>query len=76
MEALGEEHKATAVKNYDALVKEATSSSPDRKWYSVSAEGLLEASKWVKDFTGNIVGILINLGKKMWGADFKLPNIP
>ena len=74
IEALREEQKVPAAKNYDAFVKEATSSKPDRRWYSVSAEGLLEASKWAKDFTGNIAGTLLNLGKTIWGADYKLPT--
>jgi hypothetical protein len=38
----------------------------------VSAEGLLEASKWVKDFAGNIAGTIATLGKFIW-PDFLLP---
>jgi len=48
------------------LVKQATSEKPNRKWYSVSAEGLLEASKWVKDFSGNIAGTVGQLEKLIW----------
>ena len=40
---------------------------------SVSAEGLLEASKFVQDFSGNIAGTLGNLGKTLW-PDFHLPG--
>ncbi len=61
------------VKNLDLLVKEATNEKPDRKWYSLSAEGLLEAAKWVKDFTGKIGGSIQNLGKSIW-PDFHLPT--
>jgi len=60
-------------KNLELLVKEATSDKPDRKWYSVSAEGLLEASNYVKDFTGNIAGTIKSLGKAIW-PDFHLPE--
>ena len=45
------------------VVEQATSEKPNRKWYSVSSEGLLEASKWVKDFTGNIAGTIGQLTK-------------
>ena len=58
----------------EVVVKQATSEEPDREWYSLSAKGLLEASKWVKDFTGNIGGTLLNLGKKLW-SDFVLPGM-
>ncbi|MBK8038885.1 MAG: hypothetical protein IPK22_17395 [Verrucomicrobiaceae bacterium] len=40
-----------------------TSTKPNRAWYSVSSEGLLEASKYVKDFTGNIAETLGSLTK-------------
>jgi hypothetical protein len=55
------------------LVKQATNKKPDRKWYSLSAEGLLEASKFVKDFSGNIAGTVGQLGKLLW-PDFSLPK--
>ena len=32
-------------KNFDMLVKEATSEEPDQQWYEVSAKGLVEAAK-------------------------------
>jgi hypothetical protein len=57
----------------EMLVKQATSERPNRKWYSLSAEGLLEASKWVKDFAGNIADPILSLGKSLW-PDFKLPE--
>jgi hypothetical protein len=59
--------------NLEMLVKQATSEKPNRKWYSVSAEGLLDASKWVKDFSGNIAGTVGKLGQMIWG-DFSLPK--
>jgi hypothetical protein len=34
-------------------------------------EGLLEASTFVKDFSGNIAGTIKNLGKSLW-PDFLL----
>lgn len=60
---LPEEKRAKVEKNLTALVVEATSAEPDREWYSVSSKGLLEASKYVKDFSGNIAGTLGSLTK-------------
>ncbi len=59
--------------NLEMAVKQATSPTPNRKWYTVSAEGLLEASKWTKEFAGNIGGTLLDLGKNLFGGDYKLP---
>jgi len=59
--------------NLQMLVKQATSKKPDRKWYSLSAEGLVEASKFVNDLTGNIAGTVGQLGKVLW-HDFSLPK--
>lgn len=61
------------VDNLEMLIKQATSAKPNRKWYTVSAEGLLEASKWVKDFTGNIAATIEGLGKSIW-SDFTIPG--
>lgn len=41
----------------------ATSTKPNRAWYSVSSAGLLEASEFVKDFSSNIAGTLGSLSK-------------
>ena len=59
--------------NLEMLAKQVTSEKPNRRWYSVSAEGLLDAATWVKDFTGKIGGSVLNLGKLLWG-DFQLPG--
>jgi hypothetical protein len=53
------------------LTEGVTSGTPDRAWYSVSAKGLLEAAKFVKDFTGEIGETLKNLGRTLW-PDFTL----
>jgi internalin A len=69
IESLPEEKKEEAPEvgeNLELLVKSATSEKPNRRFYSVSAQGLLEASKWVKDFSGNIFGTIVNLGKNLW----------
>jgi hypothetical protein len=62
-----------AADNLELLVKGADEKKPNRKWYSVSAEGLLDASKFVKDFTGNITGTIGQLGKLIW-SDFSMPK--
>jgi hypothetical protein len=66
-----EEDAPQVAENLELLVKQATAAKPNRKWYEVSAEGLLEASKWVKDFSGNIGGTIGQLGKLIW-PDFSL----
>lgn len=53
-------------------VLEATSEQePERKWYSVTAEGLLEAATFTEDFAKKIGGTLSALGKVLW-PDFSL----
>ncbi|XCN72813.1 MAG: COR domain-containing protein [Candidatus Electrothrix aestuarii] len=42
---LPEEKREEAAQDLDSLVKEATKESPRRKWYELSAEGLIEAAK-------------------------------
>jgi len=39
------------------LTEGVASGTPDRAWYSVSSKGLLEAAKYVKDFSAEISGI-------------------
>lgn len=63
---LPEDKQSETTKDWEVMVKESTSATPRRKWYSLSAEGLLEASKYVKDFTGNIAGIVGRLTKLLW----------
>lgn len=48
------EAQAKAAKNLEALTKEATSKTPDRAWYEVSASGLMEAAKGVADLAAPI----------------------
>ena len=60
--------------NLEMAIKQATADKPNRKWYSVSAEGLLEAATWVKDFSGEIAGTIKNLGTMLW-PDFELPKL-
>jgi internalin A len=67
------EHAAQTRENLESLVTEVSRAKPRRKWYTLSAEGLLEASKFVKEFTGNIAGTIGQIGKLFW-PDFKLPE--
>ena len=73
IESLPDDKKDEVADNLEMLVKQATGGKPNRKWYSVSAEGLLEASKWVEDFPSDHGGTILNLGKAIW-PDFKLPG--
>lgn len=57
--------------NLEMLVKQATSAKPSRKWYSVSKDGLLEASQFVKDLGVSIAGTLGSLDKLLWPAGTK-----
>ena len=59
--------------NLEMIVKQATSEKPNRKWYALSAEGLLEAAKWVKDFSAVIGGTIQNLGQSIW-PNYELPT--
>ena len=59
--------------NLEMPVSQATNPKPNRKWISLPAEELLEASNWVKDFTGNIAGTVSQLGRLLW-PDFPLPG--
>ena len=56
------------------LTEGVTTGTPDRAWYSVSSKGLLEAAKFVKDFSSEIGDTLKNLGTSFW-PDFKLTDI-
>ena len=56
------------------LTKGVTSGTPDRAWYSVSSKGLLEAAKFVKDFSAEIGGTLKNIGTSFWPG-FTLTDI-
>lgn len=67
-----DKHEQVA-ENLEMALKQAAKDKPDRKWYSVSAEGLMEAATWAKDFSGNIAGTVGNLGKCLW-PDFTLPS--
>jgi hypothetical protein len=69
------EDKKEEVEVYaEDLEKSATSTDlKAKKKFSLSARSLLEAAKWVKDFTGNIGGTLLNLGKAIWPG-FQLPE--
>ncbi|MDQ3774149.1 MAG: toll/interleukin-1 receptor domain-containing protein [Pseudomonadota bacterium] len=73
LKALPAEKQEEAAGNVELAVKAATSAKPNRAWYSVSTEGLLEAAKFVEDFSGNIAGTIKNLGKSLW-PDFLLPE--
>jgi small GTP-binding protein len=65
------EKQPQAAKEFERLVESADEKSPNRRWYEVSAEGLLEASKFAKDFAGDLAGTIGQLGKAIW-PDFSL----
>jgi hypothetical protein len=71
---LPEAQREDAADNLKLLVDSAVAKEPKRRWYEVSAQGLLDASKFVKDFTGNIAGTIGQLGKLLW-PDFQLPSL-
>ena len=74
IKGLPKDKQMEAAGDLQKIVEVAVSPTPPvRRWYSMSAEGLLEASKFAKDFTGNIAGTLKNLGKSLW-PDFVLPD--
>ncbi|MBL9182291.1 MAG: GTP-binding protein [Verrucomicrobiaceae bacterium] len=72
------EKQEKQAKNLKQLVETTVDAEPDREWYSLSAKGLLEASEFVKKFSGNLVDTLSKpiekLGKLLW-SDFLLPPV-
>ena len=68
-----QDEAAQVADNLEMIVKQATSEKPNRKWYALSAEGLLEAAKWVKDFSAVIGGTIQNLGQSIW-PNYELPT--
>ena len=60
------DQREEAAENLELLVKGADEKKPNRRWYSVSAEGLLEASKFVEGVTGNLAATIGKLGKLIW----------
>jgi hypothetical protein len=54
------------MENYELLVQQAEKEKPNRKWYDVSAEGLLEAADFVQDFSEKIGGTLHQLGRALF----------
>jgi hypothetical protein len=68
-----QQFKKMVAEQLKELTEGVTSGTPDRAWYSVSSKGLLEAAKFVKDFSGEIGGTLKNVCKCFW-PDFTLPE--
>jgi hypothetical protein len=52
---LPEDKKKEAARDLEVLTDEATSEKPRRKWYSLSAEGLIEAAKAVGEAANPVV---------------------
>ncbi len=63
IERLPEEKKLEVADDLKMVVDQATAETPNRKWYSVSSQGLLEAAKWAGDFTTSITGTVGRLTK-------------
>jgi len=61
-----EDVKTSAVEDLESIINVATAKKPVRKWFDVSAAGLLEASEFVKDFSGNLAQTICQLGKFLW----------
>src|ERR1035437_2193495 len=74
IQRLPEDKREDAADNLKLLVDSAVAKEPKRRWYEVSSQGLLDASKFVKDFTSNIAGTIGQLGKLLW-PDFQLPSV-
>jgi internalin A len=52
--------------NLEALVKEATKPQPRKKWYDLSADGLLEAARTVKELVAPMTGTVMEIGKLLF----------
>jgi hypothetical protein len=55
LKALPQGKQEEAARDLEALVQEAVSPTPRRKWYELSAEGLLEAARTVGDMAGPVI---------------------
>lgn len=60
------ELKEKVSKNYQTLVTEASSLSPEREWYELSAKGVIEAAKFAKDLSRELTTTVLNLGGCLW----------
>lgn len=60
------EPQAEAATNLELLTKAVTAPTPNRRWFTVSSDGLREAVTSVKDFTGDIATTLENLRQILW----------
>jgi hypothetical protein len=75
---LPDEKKGEAEKvaeDLELAIKQAAKEKPDRPYFSLSAQGLLEAATWVKDCTVNVASTILILGTLIW-PDFTLPQLP
>ncbi|MGF1634116.1 MAG: hypothetical protein ACFCVE_09735 [Phycisphaerae bacterium] len=69
---LSEDKRPQVAEDHEQLVQQAIRPEPRRKWYEVSAEGLVQALMFVKDLCGNTVGTVTNRRAKLFGADISL----
>lgn len=73
--SMPEEKQQDITRDLQQIITESSEERPKRKWYDVSAEGLLEASQFTKEFAGNIGSTILNIGRKLFGDSYKLPEI-
>lgn len=72
LQTIPETQHEDAADNLRKLVDEVSSDKPKRKWYEISAAGLLDAAKAVGASAPSIASTLLTLGKTIW-PDFSLP---
>jgi len=75
MARLDEKQQAEAKENLEALAKEATKPEPRRKWYDLSAEGLVGAAKTVKELAAPITATVKEIGSLLFPAGSGGPQI-
>lgn len=68
MARLDDKQQAEAKDNLEALVKESTKPEPRRKWYDLSAEGLIDAAKSVNELAAPITATLKELGSLLFSG--------
>lgn len=68
------EEAPQVAENLENALKQAAKDKPDRKWYSVSADGLMDAATWVEGFSAKITGTVKNLGSLIIPG-FELPKL-
>jgi len=60
-EKMPQEKAEEVARDFDCLINEAKSQKPRKQWYELSAQGLIEAAKTVKEFSEPVIKTVTNI---------------